>query len=184
MVLTSAPHLDVEPGPVLRTDRPADFALSEAGYVHAQAPSGKQVLLRTASLVRGPDGVLSDQRGNVLMGTDGFEIPLVQDVPIRLTTDGAVYQGEQRVGALRFLQVGDESSLERLGGGAYAVTDTSGPAYDQANTLAVGYLEGSNVKPLESMVKMIELERGYQATMKVIQAYREADEALIERTSQ
>ena len=184
MVVTSPPRLDVEPGPVMRTDRSADFALREAGYVQAQNPAGKEILLRTGSLVQGPDDVLVDQQGNVLIGTDGFAISLIRDVPIQLSVDGAVYQGEQRVGTLRFIQVTSESALERLGGGAYATNDASGRAFDQDNALAVGYLEGSNVKPLEGMVKMIELERGYQATMKVIQAYREADEDLIERTSQ
>ena len=184
MVMTSEARLDLEPGPLLRTDRAGDFALREPGYVYAKTEGGRDVLLRTASLMRGPDGLLADERGHTVVGDDGLGIRLIEDVPFQLSADGRVHQNDQVIGRLTFQQVTDETALERLGGGAYAVTDASGPAFEQTNTVAPGYLEGSNVQSLEGMVKLIGLERGYQASMKVIQAYREADENLIERTSQ
>jgi len=70
--------------------------------------------------------------------------------------------------------------MERAGDGAFMATQSSGAPYLARNELVIGYLEGSNVKPLEGMVSLIRLERGHQANLKVIQAYRDADEQLIE----
>ena len=184
MVMTSETRLDLEPGPIQQTDRQSDFALRQPGYVRARTENGSTVLLRTSQLDRNADGLLADVRGHILMGQDREPIRLENDEPFTLSQDGIVRQRDEEVGRLWFQQVPNEKKLEALGSGAYAPTEASGEPFDQDNLLMVGFLEGSNVRALDGMVQLIELERGYQAAMKVIQAYREADEQLIERTGQ
>ncbi len=184
MVVTTETRLDTEPGPMRRTDRPMDFALRQPGYVRAQTLKGQAVLLRTSQLRRNANGFLADTKGHLVVAQGRAPIRLEPEVPVTLSQDGMIRQHGEPVGQLWFQQVPDESRLEALGGGAYRVTEGSGEPFDSTNQVMAGFVEGSNIKALEGMVRLIALERGYQASMKVIQAYREADEQLIERTGQ
>ena len=183
MVMTSGTVLDTQPGRPLPTGRASDFALRQRGFVRAEESGGRAVLLRTASLGISEDGLLVDDRGRTIIGEARLPIELDREFPFEIAEDGRVIQAGQLAGRLWFQQVPEEASMESLGGGAYAPTEASGDPFDVENSVMPGYVETSNVKPLESMVKLIDLERGFQATMKVIQAYREADDQLVERTS-
>ena len=183
MVISSETVLNTAAGVPIHTGRPTDFALNEPGYVRAVGPKGEVALIRTASIDRDAEGYLTD--GGIHRFVDDDDIPIRTDVrlPFEVVQDGRIRQGETDVGQLRFQQVADEASLKSVGSGTYQPTAESGEPFELANTVLVGHIEGSNANVLEGMVKLIHLERGYQAAMKTIQAYREADEQLIERTS-
>lgn len=182
-VVTSETYIDVESGRPVVTGRPTDFALAEAGYVRARGRGGEVVLLRTSSLNADADGHLVDGAGRWVEEAGGGPIRLEPEIPFELREDGVVLQAGQPIGRLRFQDVAEPRLLRPVAEGGFAVTDRSGATFDVNNRLVTGHLESSNVNAIEGMVKLIQLERGYQASMKVIQAYREADEQLIERTS-
>lgn len=185
MVATSEQRLSSEAGPVQFTDRPLDFAFDGGGFVEAQAQGGRAVLVRTASLyVDNTDGSLRDGAGNVMLDeTTALPIQLRPGVEAEIQQNGEVWQEGARMAQLRVRDVPNPEQLEPLGAGTYAPTEDSGEVFAVEGNMKTGYLEGSNVVPLENMVELIRLERGYQSTMKVIQAYREADDSLIQKTS-
>lgn len=182
MVATSTQRLSTEAGPIQFTDRPLDFAFDGAGFVKAEGRAGRSVLVRTGSLyVDNKDGTLRDAAGNAMINADDDKlIRLRPGLEAELTETGEVWQDGARVAQLTVLDVPDPAELEPLGNGTYAPTEDSGEVFKVEGNLKGGYLEGSNVVPVENMVEMIRLERGYQSTMKVIQAYREADDKLIQ----
>ncbi len=183
LVRSSETQSDSAAGTPIRTGRPGDFMVRGSGYIGARTASGQVTLLRTGSLQIDAEGLLSvDGRFRVVDPLGGF-ISLDPNLPFEVSEDGTIEQAGEMVGRLDFRSVADGRHLEILGGGAFSPTDASGDSFAVHDEVVTGHVEGSNVKPLEGMVKLIDLERGFQASMKVIQAYREADEQLIERTT-
>lgn len=178
LVAVAETRVDPRPGPMRATNNPLDLALDGAGYFALQGQPGVPVLTRTVSLRVEDSGLLVDQRGRPVM-VDGDELHVDPSSPLTVSAEGEVTQGGQVLGRLSLYDVGNGGGLSPLGDGLYTPNDASGPVYEVGAKVLSGTVEGSNVETVGTMVKMIRLERDHQSLMKVIQAYREADEGLI-----
>lgn len=178
LVALAETRVDPRPGPLRSTGNPLDLSLEGRGYFALQGSPGVPVLTRTVSLKVDESGLLSDQRGRPVM-VDGAELHVDPASPVAVTAEGEVTQGGQVLGRLSLYDVGNGGGLSPLGDGLYTPNDGSGPVFEVGAKVLTGTIEGSNVETVGTMVKMIRLERDHQSLMKVIQAYREADEGLI-----
>lgn len=164
-------------GPLERTHRNLDITLREGGFLVAEGRGGR-VLLKTTSAHVAADGTLRDssQRTLTFAGADTRLDP-ARDV--RLGDHGQVYQEGREVARLLTVDVSDPRALIPVSGGAYLPTEAAGQISPISAATEAGVLEKSNVNPVNSMVRMISLERDFQSLTRVIQAYREADEGVI-----
>lgn len=164
---------DLRSGAQTDTGRPLDVAVQGDGWLAVQTADGGEGYTRAGQLQLDPDGVLTDVRGNPVMG-DGGPITVPDATQISIGTDGTVSvvpkgQGPDTssvIGKLKLvnpapdqLQLGDDGLMHLAGGVAQA---------DPAVTVKSGALEASNVNPSQTLVQMIQLSRQYELQVRAI----------------
>lgn len=182
-VATGSDRLATEPGPLKQTGSPLDLAINGPAFFVAAERDGKQVLLKTVSLQINPDGLLLDSAGRAMVqGNDVLRVNPRQ--PLTVTAEGELVQAGSPVGRLSVVTVADAGALSRGDSGALIPNPQSGPVFEAGYEVISGSIEGSNVNPLRGMVELIGLHRDYQALLRSVSSYKEADEQLIKNVGE
>jgi flagellar basal-body rod protein FlgF len=139
-----------------------------------QGADGSEAYTRAGNLQLTPDGLLTDSRGNLVLGDSG-PISLPPATQVSIGNDGTVSvvptgQGPETlstVGRIKLvnppanqLALGSDGLMHLAGGGTAQA--------DPAVGLKSGVLESSNVNPSQTLVQMIELSRQYELQVKAI----------------
>ena len=182
-VIDASTHTDFTPGPLQMTARPLDVAVQGQGWIALAMPDGSEAYTRDGSLHEDVNGVLQTRTGIPVQG-DGGTISIPPDVKVTIGADGTVSvvneSGQKNsvnaLGQIKLVNppqadlVRGDDGLFRLRSGAPATTDPG-------VKLADGYLEGSNVDPIEQMVSMISLSRQFDMQMKTMTNAQANDQA-------
>jgi flagellar basal-body rod protein FlgF len=138
-----------------------------------QSADGGEGYTRAGQLQLTADGLLTDARGNPVLG-DGGPITVPDATQISIGADGTISvvpkgQGPDTssvIGKLKLvkpasdqLQLGDDGLMHLAGGVAPA---------DETVTVKAGALESSNVNPSQTLVQMIQLSRQYELQVRAI----------------
>lgn len=180
-VVDASTHSDFTPGPVQMTARPLDVAVQGQGWLALVLPDGGEAYTRNGSLELNVNGVLQTRNGIPVQG-DGGSISVPPDVKISIANDGTVSvipeTGAQNtvnvIGRIKLVNP-PEQDLVRGGDGLFRVRGGGPAVADPKVVLAGGYLEGSNVNPVEQMVSMISLARQFDMQMKMISSADQND---------
>ncbi|MFH1096461.1 MAG: flagellar basal-body rod protein FlgF [Candidatus Desantisbacteria bacterium] len=167
------------PGPTKQTGNDFDLAISGKGFFVIEAPWG-EAYTRNGAFTISNDGYLSTQDGYRVLGKNG-PIPVKNgNFFVREENGAIVYNEEGKTNdwktakeqdTLRIVSFGNESGLKKKGDCFFEATQDSGLPEPMKNTrILQRSLEGSNVSPVEELVKMIEVQRVYEACQKSIQA--------------
>lgn len=179
-VITTTARADFKAGPLHDTGRPLDVAVRGEGWLAVQTAEGGEAYTRAGNLQIGPEGEVTTAAGLPVLGDAG---PLV--VPpgstVTIAANGLVTAQVPGNGAVGLAEVGrlklvkpPEGELVRGEDGLFRMADGLPPAdADPAVTVAAGFLEGSNVNPVDAMVAMIAASRLMEMQMK---ALKTADE--------
>lgn len=166
-------YTDQSQGPVIRTDGPLDVALVGEGFLAVETPSGEK-LTRDGRLAIAGDGTLVTQGGLPVAGEWGpITIPPDGNT-IEILPSGEVAVDGYPVGRLRIVSPADPAQLEKIGDGMW----DPGPAgvRDGAPAeVAQGFIEGSNVEPVTTLVELIQAQRSFDATQQMIRAHKDMD---------
>lgn len=169
-------------GELTKTDERLDVAIHGDGFFEIQMPDGTRAYTRDGALKTASDGTITTSEGLPLQG--GFQAVPAGITNITVSPGGEVtYSGPNgqtsfRVQLVRFV---NPAGLESVGRNLYRETQASGtpelgnPGENGFGEMAQGYLEMSNVKVVEEMVKLIMAQRAYEVNSKAVQA---ADEML------
>lgn len=187
-------------GAMKQTANPFDMALNGKGFFVVQTPLGDR-LTRNGSFLIGPEGLIVTKEGYPVLGENG---PLqVKANNVTIDEDGKIFQNNKFAGdprrlvsmeenqwddtalidRLKIVQVDQPRYLQKQGSSMYLDNENSGAAYivpegDRPKVIQ-GFLEASNVNPVQEMVKMISVNRAYEANQKVIQSEDQATEKLL-----
>jgi flagellar basal-body rod protein FlgG len=199
LVLSTAakpPELDLSQGPIHQTGRALDVALEGSGFLVAETANGT-VYTRDGTLTRDGDGYLATAKGKRILGATG---PIkVADGAVTIATDGAVRVAGELAGRLRLVEFAPNQPLQRLGDNELAPwgdtalgqgrmlarvgdnefvpRDASVASREASGTTVLqGFIEGSNVDVTGTLTTMLELQRAYQASQRMI---RYQDETLM-----
>jgi flagellar basal-body rod protein FlgF len=165
-------------GPIERTHRSLDLAINGEGLFVIDTPRGER-FTRCGSFTLAETGYLATQSGDLVMGSGG---PILIDgQELNITADGKVIVDGGEVGVIRIVCFGDLQNLIREGN----VFAASGEPYYDADIneteIIQGALERSNVNPIDQMVEMISLHRGFETDQRSISLQDESARRLIDR---
>ena len=179
--------INLMPGVPSRTGRAMDVALQAATVLAVQAENGDIGFTRRGDLRVSPTGVIENAAGHLILGEAGpINIPPGQLVTI--SPDGSVFGSlptEPDVPPILLgnlmLRDASEMPLTRRVDGLFEPIDmqfrgADFPTGPQPVLLQSGSLEGSNVNPIESMIKMMDFSRSYEAQINMINEIKSVDE--------
>lgn len=173
-VVDASTHTNYTPGPLQMTARPLDVAVQGQGWIALAMPDGSEAYTRNGNFELNVNGVLQT-RGGIPVQGDGGAITVPPDVKVTIANDGTISvipeSGAQNtvnaIGRIKLVNP-PEADLERGGDGLFRQRGGAVAPNDPKVTLAGGYLEGSNVNPVEQMVTMISLARHFEMQMKAL----------------
>lgn len=171
-VETNENFTEFEQGSFRATSSATDLALSGEGFFAVETPAGEKYT-RNGNFLLGKEGILETKDGYPLLGENGYIH--VEDDKFMINEDGMIYSKEgdfiDRVKVVRF---DNERYLKKMGNSLWSSNNISGDAYiaegKERPRMLQGYMETSNVNVVNEMVKMIEVNRAYEANQKTIQS--------------
>jgi flagellar basal-body rod protein FlgG len=156
---------DFSQGQVEQTGRDLDLALDGEGFFVVRTPQG-ECFTRNGNFRIDAQGTLVDASGAAVLGAQG---PLVlPQGKVQVGDGGVVSVDGARIGSLQLRNFASRETLQRADHGAFALRAGANVQDKPATArLRQGYLERSNAEPLDEMVRMLNLVRGFEASQRV-----------------
>ena len=188
-----------EQGSLKQTGNKFDLAIDGKGFFVIDTPAGERYT-RNGSFLMDREGFMVTKDGYKVLGEKGplqvkeFNFQIDQDGNVivnmdeqdereRLTNDDQnEWKRTEKLDRLRLVNFENLRYLDKQGDSFYKETKYSGPATDmQADRSKIhqGFLEASNVNAVAEMVRMIEVQRSYEASHKSIQAHDQLLQRLV-----
>ena len=153
---------DMSEGKITGTDNPLDLAISGKGFFAVQAPQGERYT-RHGAFQLDNLGQLVTLAGAPVLGTGGAPIVIPPaTATIAITRDGTVSADSVEIGRLRVVEFEEPTALSKDGDGLLDPKDQAPRPAPDARIMQ-GMIEGSNVKGVVDMTRMIDVVRSYQA---------------------
>lgn len=179
-VLDRSVGRDFGQGTLRSTGATFDLGLQGDGFFTIQTPEGEQYT-RDGRFHMDPDGRLVTEDGQAVMA-EGGEIVIDPELgPVTIAKDGTVSQGQELLGKISVVRFNELSMLEKVGENRYRNTANAQPEPATGTDVHQGMLEGSNVKPIAEITRMIEVTRAYESMAKMMDANAELSRRSIER---
>jgi len=189
--------IDVRSGELRQTGSPLDLALIGEGHFVVQGDAG-EVPVRSGSFTMDDGGRVVDAHGRPLLGEGG---PLVLPPgPVEIDTRGRISVAGQEVGRLRVVRdtapssdPGTDVDGDPRADAATGADGDGAPARTAAATATTealgegevrirqGYLEGSNVSALDSLIEMTTIQRSFEAVQNSVQTIDSVMETVANR---
>lgn len=178
----------LQSGPIVRTDRPLDLAISGGGFFVVRDGRGNEFYTRSGNFSFDAQGRMVDSSGRAVAG--GIEMP--QDAAqVQISPNGAMtaLDDEGNVIAESQLQTAvfaNPGGLESVGGSAYRQTATSGPpVLDDPGAaghgqITSGALQASGTDIGTEMVNMIIGQRSFEANVKAVRTHDEMTSTILD----
>ena len=177
-VKTGSVYRIIEQGSVTQTGNDLDLAVSGRGLYRVLLPDGDEVYTRAGNFAISARGEIVTEDGYEV--APGISIP-EDAVDISVSTDGVIearVAGEQnlrQLGQLELVTFFNESGLEAIGDNLLRETPASGepvignPGEDGFGTVLQGFIETSNVDPVQEITALIAAQRAYEMNARVIE---------------
>jgi flagellar basal-body rod protein FlgG len=176
-------------GSPTQTGNTLDIAINGRGYLQVQLPSGDIAYTRAGNLSQNDQGQI--------VTADGYQIIPQMTVPqtataITISPSGQVQATlpnqvqPQQIGQLQLTTFFNEAGLEAIGNNLFMQSGSSGnpvtgtPGTPGFGTIQDGYVEASNVDPVNEISSLIVAQRAYEMNSKVVTS---ADQ-MLQTTSQ
>ncbi|KPF66223.1 flagellar biosynthesis protein FlgF [Bosea sp. AAP35] len=160
-VIDKGTPIDLSQGSTERTGNPLDVALRGDAFLVVQTPGGDRYT-RAGSLDINAQGQLVTQSGQPVMGDGGPITFGAAESNARIAADGTVSTDQGQRGKIRMVRFADARLLSSEGTNLFASTAAPLPAGPEAR-LEPGAIEGSNVKAVIEMTRLMEVQRSYQS---------------------
>ena len=178
--------IDFAQGAVRQTDRPLDAALADDGFFRVQVEGdSRPFYTRAGNFQVNVDGDLVTPLGHAVLDDSGNPIRInTADSEPRINNDGERFVGETPAAKLGVARFEQPAVLIKYGEGLFTVPN--GIQHEDVNDPDVrpGMIEGSNVRPIEEMIQMIQVQRAYETQQKVMQTIDELFERRLNAASQ
>lgn len=171
---TEVPATDYTQGPLKQTGNDLDIAINGDGWIAVQTEDGSEAYTRAGELSLTPFGELTTGNGLPVLGNNG-PIALPPFEKMEIGSDGTISirelgQGPEVISALDRIKLVNPNvqELVKSPDGLFRRLDGEAELPDGAVRLSSGFVEGSNVNVVDSMVEMITLTRNYELNIKLM----------------
>ncbi len=192
-VETNELFVEFQQGALKQTENDFDLALDGRGFLCVRTPDGERYT-RNGGFILGKEGYLETKDGYPVLGENGpirikannFQVDAqgkiwvnrswADDDPTRLVgREQNEWEDTFHMDTLKLVDFKRDRYLAKQGSSLYASTEESGEARvasaGQGPKVIQGFVEASNVNPVTEMVRMIEVNRAYEANQKTIQSH-------------
>jgi flagellar basal-body rod protein FlgF len=171
-VVDRGSYLDLSGGALAPTGNPFDIALSGEGWFSFQLEGGKTGYSRHGQLVVDSDGQLKTSTGRPLLDAGGGPVTLPDDVgqDVIITTGGTITDpGGAVLGTIGVLTIEQGARMLPLGGGMYQLPENAAaPQQAEDPKIKQGFVENSNVEAVLEMTRLIDIQRAYENSVKLM----------------
>ena len=157
----SATWRDMAAAPLRATGNPLDLALPGDGFFAVQTARGERYT-RAGHFGLSPDGTVVDTDGNPLLGDDGPLQIAPDSSQIMIANDGTIRTENGEVGRIRVVRFGEPQQLVAEGARLFFAPPQLVPEVVQQSSIVQGSVEGSNVRPIPEIVRMMAELREFQ----------------------
>ena len=157
---------DAQQGALTETGATFDLAIEGEGYFKVQTPAGER-LTRAGSFSLNTQGELTNPEGYAVLSDGGSPIAIPAGAKtITVAPDGSIAVDGAPLGKVGIVTA-QETSLMREGGNLFK---TDGEVVEVENPrIAQGFIEESNVNPVVEIARLIEVQRAYEMSQKLLQ---------------
>jgi flagellar basal-body rod protein FlgG len=178
-VKTAAVYAVNDQGNLVNTENRLDLAIQGAGFFIVEQPDGETAYTRSGNFQLSPDGEIVTPDGYTL--SPGITVPR-DAIEIAINQQGLVtakLQGQTalvELGQLELATFISPAGLEATGSNLLLETEASGepitgtPGSEALGSVLQGFLESSNVNPVQELTSLIMAQRAYDMNSKVISA--------------
>jgi len=193
-----------EQGEPKETNNDFDIFMDGKGFFSVATPWGERYT-RNGSFHLGKEGFLETKEGYPVLGENGpirvkannfmvdkdgriwINAAYPDEPDIMVSRESNQWEDPVLYDTLKIVDFDIDRYLEKQGISLYRESETSGPAMiieaGMRPTILQGFVEASNVDPVVEMVRMIEVNRAYEANQKMIQAEESALGTLINQVA-
>lgn len=181
---TKSTYTDFSIGSFEKTDNPLDLAIENPlAFFEVEDEEGNRYLTRAGNFTLNKDGSISARDGKFLISDTG-RLNILREFTInnssiensiaaniKVTERGEVFLNQALLGRITLVEVENPESLEKVSGVYFKPTENTRQRYlgYEETVIRQGWVENSNVNPVEEMVSLIELQRLFDVGTKVIQ---------------
>lgn len=179
-VLDDGVARDFTQGSMRTTGATFDLAIEGKGFFKVDTAAGER-FTRDGRFTLSPEGKITTQDGDAVQGESGDIVVDPAKGQVAIAKDGTVSQGINIIGKVEVSRFDDLSSLRKDGDNLFrnVSNQTAQPAPDAR--VHQGMLEGSNVKTIEQVTRLIEVNRAYDSISKMMADTSDLSRRSIER---
>ncbi|RVD74120.1 MAG: flagellar basal-body rod protein FlgF [Mesorhizobium sp.] len=162
-------YLSTAHGSMTETGNPFDFAIQGDAWFAIETPAGT-VMTRDGRFSMNENGELMSIEGYPVLDGGGAPIQLdPRNGPPKAGADGSLRQNDQLVGAIGLYNFDPGQNFVRYGNSGIVPARTPEPITDRSDVgVAQGFLEESNVNPVQEMTRLIMVQRAFENTAALI----------------
>jgi flagellar basal-body rod protein FlgF len=171
-------YTDLRPGPITLSGNPLDVAVAGDEMLAVQTPGGLRYT-RDGRMTRAADGTLLGLSGHPVAAAGGGTIAVPEQTrTITIAGDGTVTADGEELGQIGMFALPPGTGLRRQADGLFTVDGIVEPAPE--GRLQQGAIEQSNVQPIQELVDMMELQRGYERVQRLLDGEDERIRKLVD----
>lgn len=162
---------DFSQGPMTPTTNPLDVAISGEGFFTID-DGDKTMYTRDGHFNRGADGIMRTSSGLPVMGQTGWiDLGMGADNigEINISQQGDIYVNDEFIDRLEISSFTNQSELQKHGGNLYSAKKNAIDNRVEEPVILQGKIEGSNVEAVHEMVELIEIQRNFETSQKILQ---------------
>lgn len=164
--------IDHSPGTLQKSGNPLDVAVQGEGYFVIETKDGERYT-RNGSFTLNQNGELVTQSGDAVMG-EGGRIT-ISGKKVEISNAGAVSVDGSESGKLKIVDFKKKDELVKRGNGLFEASAKAEQTTLESPEVRAGYLETSNIQAVKEMVEMIDIQRSFEAYLKIMQTISEQD---------
>lgn len=170
---------DMRQGPIAMTGNPLDAAIEGSGFFMVEGPNGP-LYTRDGAFTLNGEGQLVTSDGRAVLNSGGSPIVLdPQGETPTIGRDGAISVAGVEVGRIGVAAFARPGALSKVGDNLW---DAQGqPSTPFEGVVLQGALEGSNVRPVIELTRLIEISRAYQSAARIVAGADDLRKSAIER---